>query len=83
MWKVRTGSPWRDLPREYGNWNSVFLRFNRCSRKGVFERIFKELSTSFGLERAQMDGTGVLARAKAADGKEESQRRRSADPWKD
>jgi transposase len=27
LWIVRTGSPWRDLPAEFGNWNSVFTRF--------------------------------------------------------
>ena len=29
LWRVRTGVPWRDLPREFGNWNSVFRRFRR------------------------------------------------------
>ena len=23
LWRVRTGSPWRDLPKGFGNWNSV------------------------------------------------------------
>jgi transposase len=27
MWRVRTGSPWRDLPPGFGNWNSAFRRF--------------------------------------------------------
>jgi transposase len=27
LWIVRTGSPWRDLPPSFGNWNSVFTRF--------------------------------------------------------
>ena len=25
-WIVRTGSPWRDLPEEFGKWNTVFKR---------------------------------------------------------
>ena len=29
LWMVRTGSPWRDLPDTYGNWNSIFQRFRR------------------------------------------------------
>ena len=32
LWIVRTGSPWRDLPRLFGNWNSVFTRFRNCVR---------------------------------------------------
>jgi transposase len=44
LWRVRTGLPWRDLPSEFGNWNSIFQRFRRWVRAGVFERIFERLS---------------------------------------
>jgi transposase len=27
LWIARTGSPWRDLPPLFGNWNSVYVRF--------------------------------------------------------
>lgn len=37
LWRVRTGAPWRDLPPEFGNWNSAFKRFRRWVRAGVFE----------------------------------------------
>jgi Putative transposase of IS4/5 family (DUF4096) len=36
LWIVRTGSPWRDLPEAFGEWNSVFRRFIRWSINGVF-----------------------------------------------
>ena len=29
LWLVRTGMPWRDLPEDFGPWNSVFRRFSR------------------------------------------------------
>jgi len=35
LWIVRTGSPWRDLPDVFGDWNSVFRRCSRWSQKGV------------------------------------------------
>ena len=41
---VRTGSPWRDLPEVFGEWNSVFRRFGRWSQKGVWQRIFDAMS---------------------------------------
>lgn len=37
---AKTGIPWRDLPTSYGNWNSVLVRFNRWSRKGLWLKIF-------------------------------------------
>src|SRR3954466_3707468 len=35
---------WRALPREYGKWNSVWKRFWRLSRSGVFEAFFQMLA---------------------------------------
>jgi transposase len=43
LWIARTGAPWRDLPERLGNWNSVWRRFDRWARKGVWQRIFDAL----------------------------------------
>ena len=50
LWRVRTGSPWRDLPPAFGNWNSTFRRFRRWAEKGVFDRLFKVLSDEVDFE---------------------------------
>jgi putative transposase len=44
LWVARTGAPWRDLPDEFGKWYTVYTRFWRWAKKGVWERIFKHLS---------------------------------------
>ena len=59
LWIARTGAPWRDLPDEFGLWNSVFQRFRRWALKGVFERVFKELSADADFEYVLIDGTIV------------------------
>ena len=69
LWRIRTGSPWRDLPEHFGNWNSVFKRFRRWALSGIFERVFNELSDEFGLEYVFVDGTIVQAHQKAAGAK--------------
>ena len=69
LWRVRTGLPWRDLPSGLGNWNSVFRRFRRGAKGGVFERLFKEICGEPDFECALIDGTLVQAHQKASGAK--------------
>ncbi len=69
LWRVRTGLPWRDLPSDFGNWNSVFQRFRRWAVAGVFDRIFERLSGEPDLEYALIDGTIVSTHQKASGAK--------------
>ena len=69
LWRVRTGSPWRDLPQDFGNWNSVFKRFRRWAKAGVFDRLFNAISDEPDLEHALIDGTIVQAHQKASGAK--------------
>jgi transposase len=43
LWLMRTGAPWRDLPTEYGPWQTVASRFYRWRRAGVWEHILQTL----------------------------------------
>ena len=45
-WRYRTGSPWRDLPAEFGPWQSVYDRHVRWSRDGTYDRIFAAAHTA-------------------------------------
>ena len=68
-WRVRTGSPWRDLPQDFGNWNSVFKRLRRWAKAGVFESLFNAISGEPDLEYVLIDGTIVQAHQKASGAK--------------
>ncbi|MFJ2753609.1 transposase [Streptomyces sp. NPDC087297] len=39
VWKLRTGSAWRDVPERYGPWRTVYTRFRRWALDGTFTRI--------------------------------------------
>ena len=69
LWIVRTGSPWRDLPEVFGEWNSVFRRFSRWSAKGVWWRIFEAMSDDPDFEYLIVDSTIVRAHQHAAGAK--------------
>ena len=52
-----TTTPWRDLPPEFGNWNSTFRQFRRWTQADVFKRIFDVPSDESGVEYAMTDAT--------------------------
>lgn len=69
LWRVRTGLPWRDLPTDLGNSNSVFRRFRRWAESSVFERIFKEINGEPDFGYRMIDGRIVQAHQKASSAK--------------
>ena len=69
LWRVRTGSPWRDLPPAFGRWNSPFRQFRRQTKAGIFESLFKDMSNDPDLEYALIDGTIVQVHQKATGAK--------------
>ncbi len=69
FWRVRTGSPWRDLPPAFGNWNRQFRRFRRWAQSGVFESLFNAMSSDPDLEYALIDGTIVQVHQQATGAK--------------
>lgn len=66
LWIARTGSPWRDLPGEFGNWHSTYVRFARWRDAGVWDRVAQALAGDLELERVFIDSTIVRAHQHAA-----------------
>ena len=69
LWVARTGSPWRDLPDAFGEWNSVYVRFSRWAKKGVWESLFNALADAPDFEYLIIDSTIVRAHQHAAGAK--------------
>jgi len=83
LWKLRTGSPWRDLPERYGPWQTCFDRFNRWRRDGTWDRLLAhaqtksdavgdvewEVSVDDTVVRAHQHAAGARSQPSAADEK--------------
>ena len=65
LWIGKTGAPWRDLPERFGPWGSVWKRFDRWAKKGVWGRVFESLRDP-DLEWMILDSTVVRAHQHAA-----------------
>ena len=61
LYRIRVGCPWRDLPPEFGSWNTVFQKLNRWSAKNKLLDIFKALVIDPDLEWEFIDGSVVKA----------------------
>ena len=66
LYRMRVGCPWRDLPKEFGRWNTIFQKFNRWSSKGKLMLIFKALIQEPDLEWEFIDGSIIKAHQHSA-----------------
>jgi transposase len=65
-WMMRTGAQWRELPNEYGNWNTVFQRFNAWSKKNIWSSLHLFCIEDPDLESVMIDATIVRAHSCAS-----------------
>jgi len=65
VWIARTGVPWADLPERFGKPNTVYKRFVRWGKRGVWEEIHHALQDP-DLEWLMLDGSVVRAHQHAA-----------------
>ena len=78
LWVLRTGAPWRDLPKRYGAWQTVSGRFYRWQRSGLWQQLLEELQHQaetigqVNWEIHHVDGSIVRAHQHAAGAKRES-----------
>jgi transposase len=71
LWIAKTGAPWRDLPEHFGKWNTVWRRFDRWARRGVWQGLFGAFQDP-DLEWLVLDSTIVRAHPHAAGARKSS-----------
>jgi transposase len=69
LWILRTGAPWRDLPKCYGPWQSIYTRFSRWTKQGIWDKAFKHIATNSDDNISMIDSTAVKAHQHAAGAK--------------
>lgn len=66
FWVLRTGSPWRDLPERYGPPTTIYNRFNRWAKAGVWLRVFETLAEKSPDSMLLIDSSIIRAHQQAA-----------------
>jgi transposase len=69
LWIARSGASWRDLPERYGSWSTLYDRFRRWAKLGVFEKIFKILCIDADMQDLSIDSTSVKVHQSASGAK--------------
>ena len=69
FWIARTGAPWRDLPERFGPWDTVYKRFSRWCKRGVWGQVLEAIGGDIELSHLLLDSTIVRAHQHAAGAK--------------
>jgi transposase len=77
LYRARTGTPWRDLPEGFGDWNAVYQRWKRWRKAGNFQRLFDSLPAGSALGEAKklfVDSTVIRAHPHASGAEKRGQK---------
>ena len=59
LWILKTGAPWRDLPKEFGPWQTAYKRFAKWAKLAVWDDILLEFSKDADPEAILIDASYV------------------------
>ena len=68
-WRLRTGSPWADIPERYGPCTTCYNRFVRWRKAGVWDRLMDAITAAYDGDIQMIDSTSIRAHQQAATAK--------------
>ena len=68
-WRLRTGSPWADIPERYGAATTCYNRFVRWRKQGVWDRLFDAVSKAYEGDVQMVDSSSIRVHQHGANGK--------------
>lgn len=69
LWILHSGAAWRELPEQFGPWQTVYKRFNRWANSSLWQDILNHLARDADLEAVCLDSTCVRVHQRATGGK--------------
>lgn len=74
-WRLRTGSPWANIPERYGPPTTCYNRFVRWQKLGVWDRIFAAVSAAYDGDLQSIDSTSIRVHQHASNTKRGARKR--------
>ncbi len=76
FWRLRTGTPWADIPEHYGPHSTCYNRFVRWRRVGVWDRLFEAVSAAYDGDLQSIDSSSIRVHQHGGNGKKGGSPRR-------
>jgi transposase len=69
FWRLRTGTPWSEIPDRYGPSTTCYNRFVRWRKLGVWDRLFEAVSKAYDGDLQMVDSSSIRVHQHGANGK--------------
>ena len=87
LYVLENGCKWRRLPKEFGNWHTIYTRMSRWAKAGVLDRVFKALQEEgflqIRIEAISLDSTHAKVHPDGTGALKKTARKVSANPKED
>ena len=72
FWRLRSGSPWADIPERYGPYTTCYNRFVRWRQAGVWDKLLHSVSEAYAGQIQMIDSSVVRVHQDAANGEKKA-----------